>query len=57
MSDVLAQERDPNNEHLDSNDHWQPVGLLVRQFVRRVSRPLPTVIMMLENAGLPVEAN
>jgi hypothetical protein len=59
MTDLIALDssvRHPDHQILDRND-WRPGGAFARQLVRRRGLPLPTAIVVLESAGVPVEGD
>ena len=39
----------------DLRNDWRPVGAVARQLIRRLGLPLPTALVVLESAGVPVE--
>lgn len=58
MDDLIFRDRAwvnhaPPDDEVDS---WRQIGVVVRPLIRRLGLPLPTARLVLENAGVRLEA-
>lgn len=50
------QRNNNNDDDTDSATNWQPIGAAVRKLIRKLNMPLPTALVVLEQAGIRTEA-
>lgn len=55
--DRAARNNDDRQDLECDRDHWQPIGVVAKRLIQRLGVPPSTGVILLERAGIQVEAD